>query len=74
MATNQNENELVELTIYSPDIIKDADDLNYSHIYNSIEDCMEGNQILGLNEIYKYSVWIVKTEVIHLPKDGASCG
>lgn len=73
MATNQNENELVELTIYSPDPIKNGDDLNYNHIYASIEECISNYEMLGINEVYKYSVWIVQSEIIRLPKDG-SCG
>jgi len=74
MATNQNANEIIEITIYSPDPIRDGDDLNYNHIFNSIEECISNYQIIGLNEIYKYNVWIVQSEIVRLPKDGASCG
>jgi hypothetical protein len=72
MAINQNENELIEVTIYTPDPIRDAKDLNYNHIYSSVEDCLADYSILGLHEIYKYNIWIVKREVIILPKDGGS--
>lgn len=71
MSIPQEKDNLIELTLYSPFLMREG--MGLEHCFLSLEelDRVWGEQY---SEYYKYNVWVVKSEKIHISRKGQASG
>ena len=71
MSISEEKNDLIEITLYSPFLIREG--MGIDHCFSSLEelDRAWGEQY---SEYYKYNIWIVRAEKVHISRKGQAGG
>lgn len=71
MSSHKDKSDLIEITVYSPFLIKENQALD--HTFSSLDEC---HRVWGeqYSEYYKYNIWIVKAEKVYISQKGHASG